>query len=394
MFFGILGDVKNVLVLFGGVSTEHEVSIVTALQVMNALKEAGFGVLPGYIAKDGKWLLGDQRLLKPEFYKQLDDVKKASRQFLLPADRQVGLLTRGMFGYGGTMEQVDVVFPVFHGKNGEDGTVQGLIELMNVPYVGCGVTSSAVGVDKYLAKKIAKDLGLRVVLDQLVTKREWGADRKKVLERLKSLGSVVYIKPNDLGSTIGINRATTKAELENALEVAFVYTTRVLVEKALERKMELNISILGNGPYEVSAIEQPVAQGEVLSFEDKYIRPEGKSRGMASAKRLIPAPISIKLQREVEDSAKRFFEAIGGKGISRIDFMVDKNDQVYFNEINTIPGSLSFYLWKASGVGFEELVKKLVKLAEEDWKEKNQLTSTFESNILANFAIGAGKVKA
>lgn len=386
---------KNILVVYGGVSTEHEVSIISALQVMHALKDAGFKVLPGYITKEGAWLLGDQRLLIPEFYRNLAEVKRAGEPFLLPADREVGLLKRGWLGYGGLGEQIDAVFPVFHGRNGEDGAIQGLFELVNVPYVGCNVGASAVGMDKYLSKKVAADLGIRVVKDFLVTKTDWESDQKNVLKRLKTLGKILFVKPNDLGSTIGISRTASGDELKNALEVAFLYTTRVLVEQALDKKMELNISVMGNGPYDVSAIEQPVAEGDVLSFTDKYMRPEGKNAGMASAKRLIPAPIDDKLKKEVEETARKFFAAIGGKGISRIDFMVDKKGNLFFNEINTLPGSLSFYLWEASGIKFPELVKKLVKSALDDWEEKSKLITTFDSNILSNFAkkrLKGGKV--
>ncbi len=381
--------------LFGGVSAEHEVSIVTALQVMNALVEANYKVLPLYVSKEGMWILGDHRMLNPVSYRNLAEVKKLGKRVLLPADSQIGLLTRGLFGYGGMMEQVDVVFPVFHGRNGEDGTIQGLIELANLPYVGCGTAASAIGMDKYLAKRIAKDLGITVVQDVLVTRNDWEKGRKNILNKIKeNLGSDVFVKPNDLGSSIGINRAKNLEELENALEVAFVYSNRILVEKTLNRKMELNISIIGNDPYEVSAIEQPISESEVLSFQDKYISSEGKTKGMAGAKRLVPAPISEKLKSEVAQSATRFFGAIGGKGISRVDFMLDIKGKLYFNEINTIPGSLAFYLWKASKVSFNELVSRLVILAEEEWRSKNTLVSVFESNILEKFASGSVKGKA
>src|SRR5687767_11123717 len=385
---------KNILVLFGGVSTEHEVSIVTALQVMNALKEAGFNVLPGYVSKNGSWILGDNRMLDPNFYKNLNLASKFGKSILVSSDRQVGMLVRGWLGYGGTLEQPDIVFPVFHGRNGEDGSIQGLLELSGLPYVGCTVTSSAVGMDKYLSKKIAKDLGVLVVDDMLVTRNDWEENRKGVLSRLKKIGSDLFIKPNDLGSSIGISRAKNSKELENALEVAFVYAQRVLVEKALDKKMELNISVLGNDQYEVSEIEQPLGTSEVLSFDDKYIRKDGKTKGMAGAKRLIPAPIDKDLRKSVEEAAISFFKAIGGKGIARVDFMVDGKGKLYFNEINTMPGSLAFYLWKAKGVSFKQLVTKLVNLYISDWEEKNKLTSVFESNILATFAKGSGKGKA
>ena len=379
---------KNILVVYGGVSPEHEVAIITALQVMHALKEADFEVMPLYISKEGEWYLGDDRFLKPESYKDLTVLGRTGKRVILSSDRSFGLLAKNFLGFGGLEKQPEVVFPVVHGRGGEDGTLQGLFEMTGLPYVGCGVTASAIKIDKYIAKQIAASLGIRVLKDVLVVKGESSFD-----EATTNLRFPVMVKPVGLGSSIGLSRVAKKSQLANALEVAFCYDTRVIVEEALDEPREINISILGNSPYRLSVTEQPIASGSVLSFEDKYIGGNSKVKGMAGAKRLIPAPIGAKAIKEVEDNAQKFFRAIGGKGMARIDFMMNKNGEIFFNEINTMPGSLAFYLWEKTCLPagrvvltFPKLVAKLVELAVADFNAKQGLITTFESNILSSFA--------
>lgn len=376
---------KNILVLYGGMSPEHEVSVVTALQVMNALSEAGMGVIPVYVSKKGEWVRGDKRFLKPAFYRDLSVVEASGKRFLLTADRGIGFLKRGLLGFGGIEEEIDAVFPVFHGKNGEDGSMQGLLELAGLPYVGCGIGASAFGMDKWVSKRIAERVGLKVVEDVLVTKEDWKKREGEIKKEIGKLGKKLFVKPVTLGSTIGVSRVTNEAELVNAMEVAFYYDERVIVEKEVDKKMEVNISVMGNDPYQTSVTERPVSSTEILSFEDKYIG-GGKTKGMASLKREMPAPIGKKLTEQIEEEAVKLFRAMGGRGIARLDFMVNKKGELIFNEINTMPGSLAFYLWKEKGVSFTELVKKLVSLAEEEWSRKQAYVTSFESNILAGFA--------
>jgi len=171
---------RNVAVLYGGVSPEHEVSIITALQVINALKGAGHKVLPVYLSKEGTWFLGSDDFLDPKLYRDLGNPKRKGKRVVLPADRELGMLAKGMMGFGGVVDEIEVVFPVFHGRNGEDGAIQGLLELSGLPYVGCGVGASAVGMDKYMAKRVAKDIGLNVVEDVLINESDWNEDRKNI----------------------------------------------------------------------------------------------------------------------------------------------------------------------------------------------------------------------
>lgn len=368
------------MVVYGGVSPEHDIAIITALQVMNALKEAGFVVMPVYITREGNWYLGGERFLAPESYKHPNFLLRNAVRALLTPDSDFKLLRRGWFSFGLTDVQPDVIFPVIHGRGGEDGTLQGLLEMSGIPYVGCGVTASAIKIDKYLSKKIASACGINVLNDCLVIKGE-----KIAPDRLKSLKFPVMVKPVGLGSSIGLTRVERPDDLEDALEVAFRYDRRVMIEEALVGFSEVNISVMGNGPYRVSATEQPKPSGEILSFSDKY---EGQSghKGMAGARRYIPANQKKEIIKTIEKQAVEFFRAIGGKGIARVDFMVTKSGKIYFNEINTMPGSLAFYLWKASGVSFKSLVTELVDLATEESWNKNSLVKSFESGILAGFA--------
>jgi len=383
----MISDKETVLVIYGGVSPEHEVAIVTALQVMNALAEGGFKVRPLYISKIGHWFLGDKRYLKPEIYKDLSKVEGMGKRLVYSPDGDIGLLSKSWLGFSPEVGSIDVVFPVIHGRGGEDGTIQGLLELSGVPYVGCGVTASAIKIDKYIAKRLAESVGIKTTKDKLVSKGE-------EIDQLP-FKFPVYVKPVGLGSSIGLARVDEQKNLKSALEVAFCYDNRVMIEEAIETPKEVNISIMGNGPkYEVSVTERPVSSGKMLSFEDKYIRDDGgKNTGMAGANRIIPADIGIKMIREIEDNARKFFRLIGGKGMARIDFMIDKDGKIYFNEINTLPGSLAFYLWEKKGVIFSELVEKLVNLAIENWKAKKELITSFENNILSGLANGGLKGK-
>jgi len=382
---------SKVAVFYGSNTTEHEVSIITAMQVMNALVGAGHEVIPCYITKSGKWLAGDSGFLKPETYQNLVLLEKKHPHYILSADEKGPILINpsGLSPLKKTI-RFDIGFPVIHGLNGEDGTLQGYLKLLNIPFVGCGVTASAVGIDKYLAKIIAQKVGLTVVPDLLVSQADWSDQKQSILKKALTLGKVVYVKPVKLGSSIGVKRVVNAKELEEALDVAFVYDSRVLLERGVSHMKEINISILGNNPYQVSVTEQPVASSATLSYEDKYLSERGKSpksAGMASADRLMPAPVDQKVITKIETQAKAFFAAIDGRGIARIDFMyVPESDTIYFNEINTIPGSLSFYLWEKTGLPFHKQVDKLVTLGFEAHRLDSSKITQFSTNILANFA--------
>lgn len=383
-------------VLFGGRSPEHEVSIITGIQVMNALDKNKYDVLPVYIAKDGRWVKGDTTFYLPETFRNLEAAVSNKKSLLISSNPN----TKGLIQEPQTFslsksfnsERIDIFFPTFHGRYGEDGAIQGLFEISGIPYTGCDVETSAIGMDKVISKRIAKSIGVPVLKDIWFNKEDWVKNRLSLLVKvIKDISFPVFVKPARLGSSIGVSKARSQEELENALDVAFFYDTKVMIEESLENAKEVNISVLGNNPYEVSVCEQPVSSSEILSFKDKYISNNSSSKGMASSKRIIPAPIKPSTKSKIEDYTKKFFSEIGGQGIARVDFLVTKDERlVYFNEINTMPGSVAFYLWKETGMSFDKLVDKLIELAIKRNDENKKLITTFKSNILEGFGGAKG----
>lgn len=386
----------RVAVLFGGRSPEHEVSIITGIQVMNALDENKYDVLPVYIAKDGRWVKGDTTFYLPETFRNLDTAVSDKKLLAISSNPNTkGLIQEPQavsLSKSFNSERIDIFFPTFHGRYGEDGAIQGLFEISGIPYTGCDVETSAIGMDKVISKRIAKSIGVPVLKDIWFNKKDWVKNRLSLLVKvIKDISFPVFVKPARLGSSIGVSKAQSREELENALDVAFFYDTKVMIEESLENAKEVNISILGNNPYEVSVCEQPVSSSEILSFKDKYISNNSSSKGMASSKRIIPAPIKPSTKSKIEDYTKKFFSEIGGQGIARVDFLITKDERlVYFNEINTMPGSVAFYLWKETGMSFDKLVDKLVELAIKRNDENKKLITTFKSNILEGFGGAKG----
>ena len=259
--------------------------------------------------------------------------------------------------------EFDIIMPAIHGTYGEDGTLQGMLEMLGVPYTGSGVTAAAVGMDKVIQKAVYEKEGLPVVRYEWFLVKEYIENKKEVVEKLENkIGYPMCVKPANLGSSVGINMAKNKKELEWAIEVAKEFDTKILVEECLENIDEINVSVMGYEEAEVSVCEQPIKAYTLLSFEDKYLK-GNKAKGMANLSRLIPAPISKDLTKKIQDFALRAFRALGVSGVARIDFLVNiKKEIVYINEINTLPGSLSFYLWEKSDYPFSKMMDKLIEL--------------------------------
>lgn len=380
---------RRVGVLFGSRSVEHDVSILTARQVIAALDRSKYDVVPIYLTEDGRWLVGDALGSAPlgDFKRQANRLPGVVEATVSPSPSVrdlVGGGRKGLFGLGqGSVPSIDVAFPCIHGTHGEDGTIQGLFELANLPYVGAGVTGSAVGMDKILMKAAFQSTGIPVVDYRWFTAAEWERDRETVLDRLeKELPFPLFVKPANLGSSVGISRANERNGLEYAIEVAVRYDRRVLVEQGLEDIVEVNCSVVGNDDPRPSVCEQPVRWQEILSFEDKYLG-GGKAAGMGSARREIPAPIGDELTRDVQRLALAAFRAIDCAGIARVDTMVRQSDgMVWVNEINTMPGSLAFYLWEPAGVSFSALCDWLIDLAIERHREKQERVTRFDNALL------------
>jgi D-alanine-D-alanine ligase len=391
--------------IFGGRSVEHEVSILTAHQAMAALPADRYLVIPIYIAKSGQWFTGEA-LLKLENFKNLDRFVAMAEPVIFSADAtKPGLLRQSVSGRGGwfgnrtgqsVVDAIDVAFPLLHGSHGEDGTIQGLLELANLPYVGSGVVASAIGMDKVLSKMILRSAALPVIDDLLVSRARWESAPDAVLAEVESRFSYpVFVKPASLGSSIGVSRVEDAQSLRFALDVAATYDGRLMIEPAQVDFVEVNCSVLGAGAnVRASVCEQPVSSGGVLSYEDKYLSGK-KSQGMKSASRIIPAPLEADLTKSIQQAAMRAFTVLNASGVARLDFFVQPATGTYYiNEINTLPGSLAFYLWEPSGVTFPELLDSLITLACKRQQEKNQSTFAFSSSLLGLNPLQSAKTTA
>jgi D-alanine-D-alanine ligase len=387
---------KTVAVLFGGRSVEHEVSVITGHQIMDALKAAGHRVLPIYLAKDGEWYAGESLHNLRLYTDPAGEPTSAAgvARVSLSPDRSI----RQLIVHPGTRQGLfrkspqlwaDVFFPCLHGSFGEDGSLQGLFELADVPYVGAGVAASAISMDKVLTKVICRGAGIPVLDWAVLSRPELNREAAGVLERIeRTFAYPVIVKPVCLGSSIGVKRCHDRATLRQAIAAALNLDDRVLVEPALTDFIEINCAVMGP-PERASVCEQPVTHEAILSFDAKYkrggkgVKQAKRPEGMASLDRLIPAPIPIALGERVQNMAAQAFRAINAAGTSRIDFLYQSDrEALYLNEINSIPGSLAFYLWEATGLPFDELVDALISIALQRHHERAQTQFSFEVNLL------------
>ena len=389
----------NIGVIYGSRTCEHDVSIISALQAAQALDKKNYTVTYIYIGRDGTWYTGEA-LADVKFYEHFDPAKVMR---VLPAGENSKLALyhlpekKKLFG-GAAAERVallDVVMPVLHGLNGEDGTLQGMLDLFDVPYTSAGVMGSAVGMDKITMKLLFKGCGFPVVEGVWFDRGRWSRERDGVMDECEDrLGFPLIVKPANLGSSIGINVAHDRNQLEDAIETAAAYDHRILVEKAVTPLREVNCSVLGYGDHvETSELEMPVTQEEFLTFEGKYTRNAKGTAGMASQVRIIPAPISEKAAAAVRDLAARAFRAMDLKGVVRIDFILDKDENVFINEANTIPGSLAFYLWEPKGISFAALLDGMVECAFSAWADRKASVFSHDSTLLANIVHGSKGAK-
>lgn len=387
----------NIGVFFGSRSVEHEVSVITAQQAIKTLRALGkYTVVPIYISKAGEFYTGDY-LLELEHFKDLNMVMdKAQKVHVTKQDGRGCLIKSPVKALGkNVVNYFDVAFPIVHGSYGEDGSLQGLFEQLSIPYVGCSVLSAALTMDKIAAKMVLAASGVKVVDYFWFNSEEWFSKDDALIAQIeKQFGYPVIVKPSDIGSSVGVSVAKDKASLVDAINLVRQFSERVLIEKYVKNLQEINISVLGDCEgHKLSVCEEPISANEFLSYADKYAGGGSKgskassesSGGMSSAKREIPAKISTELKTEIERCANIAFRALDCSGVSRIDFIIDKDDQsVYVNEFNTIPGSLAFYLWEASGKPFAELLEDLISLALKRKRRREKLTFSNSVNILAN----------
>ena len=383
-------------VIYGGPSVEHEIAVISAVQAMAAIDRNKYEVIPIYITKQGLWYTGEA-LLEISHYSKLPELIKQCTRVFITADRGAHYLTvpaKGMF-HKAQKIALDVMLPVMHGAHGEDGCLQGLLELLNIPYAGPGVLGAAVGMDKIMMKAVLQAAGIPVVAGVSFTANEWYEQQEEKITQIETrLGYPVIVKPANLGSSVGISRADDRNGVITALDTAAGFTNRLLVEHCLVHKREINCSVIGgNGVAKASVCEEPITSNEFLTYQDKYMNggkgAKGGAKGMSGSSRQIPADLPEQISEEIRRLAKASFIALDGHGVSRVDIMLDEDtEQIYVNEINTIPGSLSFYLWEATGLGFTEMLDELVDLALKRQRNKESLTFSYDTNILAGFAGG------
>ncbi|MFA6080393.1 MAG: D-alanine--D-alanine ligase family protein [Candidatus Gracilibacteria bacterium] len=333
----------RVLVLFGGQSGEHEVSLASARSVVSALDHEKYDIIPVLITKNGRWIASGTAL------DILSGGQEIAEGTSLPDFRAMG---------------VDVVFPVLHGPYGEDGRLQGLLDMIGLPYVGSGVGGSAVGMDKIYSKAVFTQAGLKQLPFYAFNAYDWKTNQTAVIGGIEALGYPVFVKPANMGSSVGISKVKSSEALVAAIEEAIVYDTRIVVEKGLNRPREIELAVLGNDKPVVSIAGEimPDIKHEFYSYESKY------TDGGADLQ--IPANISPEMLAELQSLAKKAFQAVGARGLSRVDFLVDRETgDCYLNEINTMPGFTKFSmypkLWEASGIGYSELLDRLIALAQE-----------------------------
>ena len=371
-------------VLFGGVSVEHEVSIISALQAIKNMDLNKYEIIPIYIDKKGVWHTGE--ILKDiNIYKDMDELKRFTNEcILVNKENKFYLQTTGLFKR--YKYEIDIIFPIVHGTNVEDGKLQGYLETINVPYVGSDVLASALGQDKVAQKAIYEVNKLPILPYIWFYDYQYNNDSEEYLKKINQLGYPVIVKPANLGSSIGIAVAKNEDELQKAIKDAINYDKKILVEKCLTDLKEVNISVLGNyQSIDTSLIEEVNNSHHILTFDDKYLN-GNKTKGMSGSSRKIPADISKKMQEEIVDIAKKAFLALGNSGVVRIDFLIDnETKKVYINEINTCPGSLSFYLWEPSNKKYSELLDELIKIGIRNYQYKQKKINSFDSNILSNF---------
>ena len=375
---------------FGGSSVEHEVSIISGIQAYRNFDTQKYDVVPIYISRDSEFYTGEDAG-KIEAYRDIPALlKRLTRVQLTRENGRVALTAPGFMGKPKTLHTLDVAFPVVHGTNVEDGALQGYFRTLGLPFAGSDVLASAVGMDKYTQKLLYAAAGLPVVPG---VKLHAGEERSGGCARVAAeLGFPVIVKPLDLGSSIGIRLARTPEELPEALDYAFSFTSAVLVEKAVAPLRELNVSVLGDREEALpSEVEEPVMGDEILSYRDKYEGGGKNAKGMSGLRRKLPAPISDGLREQVRGMAVRAFQALDCAGVARIDFLLNgESGAVYVNEVNTIPGSLSFYLWEPLGVSYPKLLDKMVMLALKRERLRAGLHTSVDTGILKNFSGAKG----
>lgn len=372
----------KVAVFFGGRSTEHEISVISASQAISSFNPDKYEIIPIYISKDGRWYTGRELLTLSNYRNIPQLLGKVTEVYMRPVygDFNLYMTKKPLFGKD-IYTTIDVALPVLHGTNVEDGRFEGLLETIGLPYAGCDTLSSANGMDKITMKQILRAEGIPVVDFVWLTDTDWTSKREDIIKKIEAeLKYPVIVKPANLGSSIGIGAAHNREELIERIDQAVKFSARIIVEHMIIALREINCSVLGDiDEYETSVLEEPIKAEEILSYKDKYI-----GGGMHAAEKRIPADLPDVLADICRKLAGDTFRVLGCHGVSRVDLIIDDETcKPYVNEINTIPGSLSYYLWEAAGVSFESLLDRLIRLALKRSRAAKAKTLSFDSNIFA-----------
>ena len=389
-------------VIFGGETVEHEVSIISAIQAMNKMDQEKYEIIPIYITKDREWYTGDM-LKDIEFYQDLSLIKRYTENVVLYCDNGRYVLQKKGGLFKRVVKEIDIAFPIVHGTNVEDGVLQGYLQSIGIPFVGPNVYAAVVGQDKAFMKDIWNEAGLPMTKYVWFYDSDYKRDSEEIVKLVSKLKYPVIVKPATTGSSVGINVCDNDEKLIEAIDEAVQYDQKIVVEELVQNLKEVNIAVMGNYEHQkVSEIEEVLSANKFLTFADKYIgNGKGKlktskyavktSKGMASANRKLPADLSKEMREKMEEVAIKAFKALGTSGNSRIDFLIDENsNKIYINEINSIPGSLAFYLWDAKDVDFTSVLDEMINIGIKDYKKRISKTHSFDSNILQGFAINGG----
>lgn len=379
-------------VIFGGDSVEHEISIITAVQAMGYIDQNKYDIIPIYISKDRIWYTG-KMLMDIDVFKDFDNLKKYAKKVVLAKTNDGYVLQKTEGWFRKNVETIDIAFPIVHGKGVEDGSLAGFLDTIGLPYVGPNILGAAIGQDKVVMKQVMEASDIPVPKYTWFYDNEYLLDNAKILKDIKDLGYPVIVKPAKLGSSIGITVAKTEKDIDKCIVEAIKYDNKIVIEKVIDDLMEVNCSVIGNYEYqETSLIDEMLTKNDFLTYEDKYISgSKGKTKsckvqGKGTSDRIIPARITDEVKNKVEDLAKKTFVALNLSGVARIDFLINKKtNEIYVNEPNTIPGSLSFYLWEPKGKKYETLLDEMITTTIKDYKNNSKKISSFETNVLSNF---------
>ena len=374
---------ETIGIFFGGKSPEHDISIITGQLIISGLKGMGFTVVAVYLDKENRWHLGDQ-YSSMQFFRGNQASSKKTGDYAIDLAESSGKIVFRKNGWGNKKINIDLAFPAFHGRYGEDGTMQGLFEMFGIPYVGCDVTSSALTMDKVFTKELYRDLGLPTSKFLSINKKDWQNQQRDLKEKIASqLRGPLFVKPARLGSSIGIAKISNPQELEQAIEVALHYDDKVIIEESVENVMDITCAVLGNDDLTSSLLQESNFKEKFFSYEDKYLNDGGAQLGKSENNMIIPAGLDAPTTQKIQEMAKTVFKAFGCSGLARVDFLYNKKTKdIFVNEVNTLPGTLYHHLWKKSGIELPNLLQRLLDLARERHHYRQKFISTFESSVL------------